>query len=110
MEKQATPMLDSAHGKQGVGIAVVRRADHTDFADCLIERSGAMRDCEYTATFDKGAADAGMRLVTRTLPQAQPVDATRQPTRDQASESTSNTTPSNILTAVFATCSVSKYA
>ena len=34
------------------------------FADCLIERSGAMRDCEYTATFDKGAADAGMRLVT----------------------------------------------
>jgi len=34
------------------------------FADCLIERSGAMRDCEYTATFDKSAADAGMRLVT----------------------------------------------
>jgi predicted nucleic-acid-binding protein len=35
-----------------------------DFADCLIERSGAMRDCEYTATFDKSGADAGMRLVT----------------------------------------------
>jgi predicted nucleic-acid-binding protein len=34
-----------------------------DFADCLIERSGAMHDCEYTATFDKGAADAGMRLI-----------------------------------------------
>ena len=34
-----------------------------DFADCLIERSGAMHDCEYAATFDKGAADAGMRLI-----------------------------------------------
>ena len=64
MEKQATPMLDSAHGKQGVGIAVFRRADHTDFADCLIERSGAVHDRDYTATFDK--ADAGMRLITRT--------------------------------------------
>jgi len=35
-----------------------------DFADCLIERSGAMQDCEDTATFDKGAADAGMRLIS----------------------------------------------
>lgn len=34
-----------------------------DFADCLIERFGAAYDCEYTATFDKGAAKAGMRLV-----------------------------------------------
>jgi predicted nucleic-acid-binding protein len=35
-----------------------------DFADCLIERIGGTYDCEYTATFDKGAADAGMRLLT----------------------------------------------
>jgi predicted nucleic-acid-binding protein len=34
-----------------------------DFADCLIERIGGTHDCEYTATFDKGAADAGMRLI-----------------------------------------------
>lgn len=34
-----------------------------DFADCLIDRTGAAHDCEYTATFDKDAARAGMRLV-----------------------------------------------
>jgi predicted nucleic-acid-binding protein len=34
-----------------------------DFADCLIDRIGAAHECEYTATFDKGAAGAGMRLV-----------------------------------------------
>jgi predicted nucleic-acid-binding protein len=34
-----------------------------DFGDCLIERIGGTHDCEYTATFDKGAADAGMRLI-----------------------------------------------
>ncbi len=34
-----------------------------DFADCLIDRIGAAHDCEYTATFDKNAARAGMRLV-----------------------------------------------
>ena len=34
-----------------------------DFSDCLIERVGGTHDCEYTATFDKGAADAGMRLI-----------------------------------------------
>jgi len=34
-----------------------------DFADCLIERIGGTHDCEYSATFDKGAADAGMRLI-----------------------------------------------
>lgn len=34
-----------------------------DFADCLIERIGASHECEYTATFDKGAAKSGMRLI-----------------------------------------------
>jgi predicted nucleic-acid-binding protein len=34
-----------------------------DFADCLIERVGAAHECEYTATFDKGAGKAGMRLI-----------------------------------------------
>lgn len=34
-----------------------------DFADCLIACIGARHECEYTATFDKGAADAGMRLI-----------------------------------------------
>lgn len=38
-------------------------ASEADFADCLIERIGAVHECEYTATFDKGAADAGMRLI-----------------------------------------------
>jgi predicted nucleic-acid-binding protein len=34
-----------------------------DFADCLIACIGARHECEYTATFDKVAADAGMRLI-----------------------------------------------
>ena len=34
-----------------------------DFADCLIDRVGAAHQCEYTATFDKAAAKAGMRLL-----------------------------------------------
>jgi predicted nucleic-acid-binding protein len=34
-----------------------------DFADCLIERTGAAHECEYTSTFDKHAASAGMRLI-----------------------------------------------
>ena len=34
-----------------------------DFADCLIERFAAAHECEYTATFDKAAAKAGMRLI-----------------------------------------------
>lgn len=33
------------------------------FADCLIDRVGAVHECEYTATFDKSAAKAGMRLI-----------------------------------------------
>ena len=38
-------------------------ASSADFADCLIDRVGAKHECEYTATFDKGAAKAGMRLI-----------------------------------------------
>jgi predicted nucleic-acid-binding protein len=34
-----------------------------DFADCLIDRIGALHECEFTATFDKDAARAGMRMV-----------------------------------------------
>jgi predicted nucleic-acid-binding protein len=34
-----------------------------DFADCLIDRIGAANECEYTATFDKEAAGAGLRLL-----------------------------------------------
>lgn len=34
-----------------------------DFADCLIERVGADHECECTFTFDKQAANAGMRLI-----------------------------------------------
>lgn len=35
-----------------------------DFADCLIERLAHSAQCEYTVTFDKGAAKyAGMRLI-----------------------------------------------
>ncbi|HEY1329749.1 MAG TPA: type II toxin-antitoxin system VapC family toxin [Burkholderiales bacterium] len=35
----------------------------SDFSDCLIERTGAAHDCEYTGTFDKAAARVGMRLL-----------------------------------------------
>ena len=38
-------------------------ASPADFADCLIDRIAAAHECEYTATFDKGAAKAGMRLL-----------------------------------------------
>ncbi|KKI40101.1 twitching motility protein PilT [Burkholderia vietnamiensis] len=35
-----------------------------DFADCLIERSGHVAACEYTATFDVSASKvAGMQLI-----------------------------------------------
>ena len=35
-----------------------------DFSDCLIERSANKAGCEYTVTFDAGAAKtAGMRIV-----------------------------------------------
>jgi len=35
----------------------------TDFADCLIERSGHAAGCEHTFTFDRDAAGSGMRLL-----------------------------------------------
>ena len=38
-------------------------ASPADFADCLIDRIGAAHGCEYTATFDKGAAKAGLHLL-----------------------------------------------
>jgi predicted nucleic-acid-binding protein len=38
-------------------------ASQADFADCLIDRICAAHECDYTATFDKGAAKAGMRLI-----------------------------------------------
>jgi predicted nucleic-acid-binding protein len=38
-------------------------ASRADFADCLIDRIGAAYECEFTATFDKDAARAGMHLV-----------------------------------------------
>ncbi len=34
-----------------------------DLADCLIDRIAAAHACQYTATFDKAAAKAGMRLI-----------------------------------------------
>ena len=33
------------------------------FTDCLIERCGHAAECQYTATIDKHAAAAGMRLL-----------------------------------------------
>jgi predicted nucleic-acid-binding protein len=36
-------------------------ASRADFADCLIERSGHAAECQYTVTFDRNAAAAGMR-------------------------------------------------
>ena len=38
-------------------------ASRSDFADCLIDRIGAGHECAYTATFDRDAARAGMRLI-----------------------------------------------
>jgi predicted nucleic-acid-binding protein len=38
-------------------------ATRADFADCLIERRAHLAGCQYTATFDKNAAAAGMRLL-----------------------------------------------
>ena len=38
---------------------------NADFADCLIEQSGSLAGCGYTATFDISAAkSAGMKLLT----------------------------------------------
>ena len=37
------------------------RSGTSDFADCLIERSGHAAGCEYTVTFDRKAAAAALR-------------------------------------------------
>ena len=40
------------------------QATKSDFADCLIERSASAAGCEWTVTFDRGAAKGcGMRFV-----------------------------------------------
>lgn len=45
-------------------LRVFAASDKADFADCLIERSGHVAECEYTATFDVTASKvAGMQLV-----------------------------------------------
>jgi predicted nucleic-acid-binding protein len=38
-------------------------AGRADFADYLIERCGQEAECQYTVTFDRKAAAAGMRLL-----------------------------------------------
>lgn len=43
---------------------LVRLTDEVDFADALIDESGQLAGCSYTATFDRRAAKLpGMRLV-----------------------------------------------
>jgi predicted nucleic-acid-binding protein len=45
-------------------LRVFATSDKADFADCLIERSGHVAACEYTATFDVTASKVvGMRLI-----------------------------------------------
>jgi predicted nucleic-acid-binding protein len=45
-------------------LRVFGASDKAVFADCLIERSGHVAECEYTATFDVTASKvAGMQLV-----------------------------------------------
>jgi predicted nucleic-acid-binding protein len=39
-------------------------ASRADFSDCLIERCAHAAGCSYTATFDRAASIAGMRLLT----------------------------------------------
>jgi predicted nucleic-acid-binding protein len=36
---------------------------NADFADCLVERTGAAAGCKRTVTFDKAAATIGMTLL-----------------------------------------------
>jgi predicted nucleic-acid-binding protein len=38
-------------------------ASRADFSDCLIERCSQAAGCSYTATFDRAASTAGMRLL-----------------------------------------------
>ncbi|MGF6440161.1 PIN domain-containing protein [Paraburkholderia youngii] len=45
-------------------LRVFAASSRADFADCLLERSGHVADCEYTATFDVAASKAaGMQLI-----------------------------------------------
>lgn len=45
-------------------LRVFAASDKADFADCLIERSGHVAECEYTATFDVNASKVvGMALI-----------------------------------------------
>lgn len=45
-------------------LRVFAASDKADFADCLVERSGHVAECEYTTTFDVVASKAaGMRLI-----------------------------------------------
>ncbi|MEW9587044.1 PIN domain-containing protein [Paraburkholderia sp. DGU8] len=45
-------------------LRVFAASDKADFADCLIERSGHVAECEYTATFDVTASKVvGMMLI-----------------------------------------------
>ncbi|MEM5461367.1 type II toxin-antitoxin system VapC family toxin [Paraburkholderia phytofirmans] len=45
-------------------LRVFAASDKADFADCLIERSGHVAECEYTATFDVTASKVvGMQLI-----------------------------------------------
>ncbi|MGQ7908423.1 PIN domain-containing protein [Burkholderia sp. BC1] len=45
-------------------LRVYAASPKADFADCLIERSGHVAQCEYTATFDVAASKVtGMQLI-----------------------------------------------
>lgn len=72
--EQMTEIIDSMLGTKELvieGADTVRKAlrvfvasAKADFADCLIERSGYVAECEYTATFDvKASKVVGMRLI-----------------------------------------------
>ncbi|MEX3765225.1 PIN domain-containing protein [Paraburkholderia phenoliruptrix] len=72
--EQMKDIIDSMIGTKELiveGADTVRKAlrvfvasAKADFADCLIERSGHVAECEYTATFDVAASEvAGMRLI-----------------------------------------------
>jgi predicted nucleic-acid-binding protein len=72
--KQMGEIIESMLGTKELvveGADTVRKAlrvfaasDKADFADCLIERSGHVAECEYTATFDVVASKVvGMVLI-----------------------------------------------
>jgi predicted nucleic-acid-binding protein len=72
--KQMREIIESMLGTKELvveGADTVRKAlrvfaasDKADFADCLIERSGHVAECEYTATFDVVTSKVvGMMLI-----------------------------------------------